>query len=70
MNAILTNITEHLSADPSHRVVVCTPGRSNWTTYSAKDLPRMKSEGDGIRVGKIFLFACQLKFARLVQKES
>jgi hypothetical protein len=68
MSTLLENIATYLNQDASHRLVVCTPGRRNWTTYKAADLPRMKPEGDGIRVGKVFLFACQLKFARLTKE--
>lgn len=56
-------ITRHF-ADPAARVVVGAPGSRRAIVLSPSDLPNLKPEGTGLRFGRLYLFACQLRFAR------
>lgn len=63
-NKIYEQVVLHLSSGDEQRIAIGVQGGYHMPVYSAKDLPNIKPEGDGLRIGKTFIFACQVKFAR------
>jgi hypothetical protein len=61
---ILQAVTEHLNAGANRRIVVGSPHCRKPLVFSPTDLPNIKAEGSGLRIGKTFVFACQVHFAR------
>jgi hypothetical protein len=57
----LDAIRAHLEADPKNVLVVCVAGGYRAPVYKAKHLPLMKVEGNGLRIGKTFVFESQLR---------
>ena len=58
-------VTEHLQASDKNRIAVAAPGARRVIVYGPADLAKMKAEGSGIRAGRVFLFACQIRFAHI-----
>jgi hypothetical protein len=65
MNEIFKQVTERLS-QPTGRVVIAAPGARRQIILSPEHLSQLKAEGSGIRHGKVFYFASQIHFARVV----
>lgn len=65
-NAIYKQVAERL-AEANGRVVVCVAmAGCAHRVYAPADLPKFKAEGNGLRIGKLFVFASQVRFARMV----
>lgn len=64
MNACEKAIREHL-ADSAARIVIACPGARRQPIYSAADLPKIKSDGNGVRIGKTYIFPYQVRYARI-----
>lgn len=65
MATILEQVTAHLTAGADKRIVVAVQGGYRAPVFAAKDLPKIKAEGNGLRIGRVFVFASQIRFARL-----
>lgn len=61
---ILQAVIEHLNAGADRRIVVGSPHCRKPLVFSPADLPKIAAEGSGLRIGKTFVFACQVHFAR------
>lgn len=57
-------VAERLSQPDGRVVVLVGQGGCRHVVLSPADLPNLKAEGSGIRHGKLYYFACQLRFAR------
>lgn len=65
-NAIYEQVVAHLNASENNRVVACTSmAGSRSPVYAPKDLKNIKPEGNGLRVGKLFIFAAQIRLAHI-----
>ena len=64
MDSIYEQVKARLS-EANGRVVIAAPGARTQIVLAPKDLPKIKPEGSGIRFGKTFAFACQIRFARV-----
>lgn len=65
MQTIYEQVAERLG-EANGRVVIAAPGARRQIVLAPKDLSKIKAEGNGIRFGKLFVFACQIRFARIV----
>lgn len=66
-NAIYTAVAERLS-QVDGRIVVCVVQAGCVSrVYGPADLSKIKAEGGGLRIGKLFVFAQQIKFARVAK---
>ena len=67
-NHIFNSVVDHLQ-DPQARIVAMV-GQSGCKApvYSSVDLPNIKPEGSGLRIGRVFVFACQVRFARVAPR--
>lgn len=64
-NQIYDKVVAHLSSGPEKRVAIAVQGGYKMRVYGPSDLDKIKPEGTGLRIGKIYVFACQVKFARM-----
>lgn len=65
-NKIYEQVVLHLSSGDDARIAAAVSPGYRMPVYRPSDLPNIKPEGDGLRIGKTFIFACQVKFARAV----
>lgn len=63
-NEIMTRIAEHFK-NPAARIVVAAPGARTNIVLSPANLAELKADGSGVRFRKTYLFATQLRFARV-----
>jgi len=63
-NEIMTKIAEHFK-NPAARIVVAAPGARTNMILSPANFSEMKVDGSGVRFRKLYLFASQLRFARV-----
>lgn len=63
-NEIMTKIEQHFQ-NPAARIVVVAPGARSQMILSPVNLAEMKADGLGVRFRKLYLFASQLRFARV-----
>jgi hypothetical protein len=64
-NQVYADIVAHFAKGGNRRVVFAAQGVKKQTVLSPSDLPKIKPEGSGLRFGKLFIFACQVRFARI-----
>lgn len=62
---IIEQVTQHLQSGADKRIVIGVQGGYRAPVFAAKDLPKMKAEGSGLRIGHTFVFASQIRFARV-----
>lgn len=65
MNDILKQVTEHLQTPNARIVAMVGQTGCKAPVFSPADLPKMKAEGTGLRIGRLFIFPCQVRFARV-----
>lgn len=64
-NEIFQRVQAQLS-EPAGRIVVqvAQAGCAS-KVYGPADLSKIKPEGTGLRIGRLYVFACQVRFARV-----
>jgi hypothetical protein len=64
-NEIYEKVVKHLNAGPEKRIAIAVQGGYKMRVYGPDFLDKIKPEGTGLRIGKIYVFACQVRFARI-----
>jgi hypothetical protein len=65
-NAIYDKIVSHLNADAANRVVMQVQmAGAKSKCFAAVDLAVLRPDGNGVRFGKTYFFASQVRFAKL-----
>lgn len=65
-NPIYESVVAHLRADPANRVA--NQSRVSMMVLSAADLPKIKPDGAGLRIGKTYIFGCHVRFGRVTSQ--
>ena len=63
-NQVYADVLKHFE-DPKARIVVAVQGGYSAPVFAPKDAAKIKPEGSGLRIGKLFVFACQVRFAHV-----
>jgi hypothetical protein len=64
-NAIHDAVAVHFAQGANRRIVIAAPGSRRSLVLTPADLPELRAEGAGLRFRKVFIFACQVRFARV-----
>lgn len=64
-NKIYAAVAERLAEENGRIVVQVAQSGCTSKVYGPADLPKIKAEDSGLRIGRLFVFACQVRFARV-----
>lgn len=65
MNTVYDDVKNHLLADAKNRIYIAVQGGYNGLVFDANDLTKIKPEGNGLRIAKLFVFASQVRFCKV-----
>lgn len=64
-NAIYNKVVKHLQSGPDKRIAIGVARGYKTQVFSASDLPKIKAEGNGLRIGKVYVFDGQVLFCKV-----